>query len=81
MIIIMIFILSDRQKEFIKNNLSLCESNCEYKGYNLVSKNVECDCYAKDGISSDSEDYFDRSILLNNFIDFNNTFNIKIMKC
>ena len=74
-------ILSDRQKEFIKNNLSLCESNCEYKGYNLVSKNVECDCYAKDGISSDSEDYFDRSILLNNFIDFNNTFNIKIMKC
>ena len=74
-------ILSDRQKEFIKNNLSLCESNCEYKGYNLVSKTVECDCDIKNGISSYSEDDFDKNILLNNFIDFNNTFNIKVMKC
>jgi len=74
-------ILSDRQKEFIKNNLSLCESNCEYKGYNFVSKTVECDCDTKDGISTDSEDDFNKNRLLNNFIDFSNTFNVKIMKC
>ena len=74
-------ILSDRQKEFINNNLSLCESNCEYNGYNILSKTVECDCDVKNGISEDSEDDFNKNILLKNFIDFSNTFNVIIMKC
>jgi hypothetical protein len=39
--------LEDRKKEFISKNLSLCESNCIYKGYNTFDKKVECECEAK----------------------------------
>ena len=38
--------LFDRQNEF-NNNMSLCESNCEYKGYDSLNKLVECKCKVK----------------------------------
>ena len=31
-------ILKDRRKEYINNNLSLCENNCQYKGYDVITK-------------------------------------------
>ena len=31
-------ILKDRQNEYINNNLSLCEANCEFKEYNIKIK-------------------------------------------
>ena len=39
--------ISDRRKEFTKNNMSLCESNCNYEGYNTTTKKVLCKCQAK----------------------------------
>ena len=39
--------LKDRKKEFINNNMSLCESNCEYNGYDSGKKKVKCDCEVK----------------------------------
>jgi len=40
-----------RRKEFIKNNMSLCESECDYKGYNYETKNSKCECEIKNEIS------------------------------
>ena len=37
-------ILVDRRKEYIQNNMSLCERNCDYEGYDKDSKNAKCDC-------------------------------------
>ena len=39
-------LLSDRQNEFNTNNLSLCENNCTYNGYNS-NKTVNCECGIK----------------------------------
>ena len=37
----------DRQNGFNDNNMSLCESNCEYKGYDSINKITECECNIK----------------------------------
>ena len=37
-------ILSDRRSEYIENNMSLCEDNCEYGGYNSNTKKSICQC-------------------------------------
>ena len=40
-------IIKDRRNEFINNNLSLCENDCDYKEYNKNTKKVLCECYVK----------------------------------
>ena len=40
-------ILSDRQNYFIINNLSICENNCVFKGYDTKEKKSLCVCYIK----------------------------------
>ena len=39
--------LEDRRKVFINNNLSLCESKCEYEGYDYSIKKSKCKCDIK----------------------------------
>jgi len=38
-------LLNDRQNEFNQNNMSLCENNCKYNGYN--NNNAHCNCGIK----------------------------------
>ena len=45
--------LNDRKNEFIKNNLSLCEENCELIGYNNTNKKAKCSCNVKTDVSLD----------------------------
>ena len=73
--------LNERKKEFIKNNMSLCESNCDYMRYNLDTKNVLCKCQPKNYISLISDLSIKKNKLLNNFIDLKNSSNIYIIKC
>ena len=40
--------LKDRRNEFIKNNISLCEANCEFIDYNIKNKKVKCSCKVKE---------------------------------
>ena len=74
-------ILKDRRKEYFDNNLSLCENNCTYKGYNNNTKKVLCECYIKIKFPLVSEIIINKDKLLNNFIDIKNTININVMKC
>ena len=43
-------LLYDRKKVYSENNLSLCESNCYYQGYDKNSKQSICDCKIKNNI-------------------------------
>ena len=74
-------ILSDRVDEYYKENMSLCEQNCTYNGYNLELKNTDCECEIKTEINIDSHFIFDKAKLLNNFINIKNIANIEVLKC
>ena len=74
--------LSDRAEEFINNNLSVCEINCEYIGYANINKKVKCYCQIKIKFEKILSDYsFDKAKLLNNFKDLKETFNLEVLKC
>ena len=73
-------ILDDRKNEFINNNLSLCEANCEYKGYDIDTKQAECDCEFKTSIGIMSYFKIDKDLLLQNFKDIKNSMNLIVIK-
>ena len=74
-------IINDRRNEFIKNNMSLCEINCQYNGYNISNKKVNCKCKPKLVMKSLSEIISDKDKLFNSFIDIKNISNIMVIKC
>ena len=75
-------LLNDRQNEYIENNLSLCENNCTFKGYDKDTKKALCECQTKQKIESISDIIQDKNILSNKFNNTNNsTSNIVTMKC
>ena len=74
-------ILKDRRNEFIDKNMSLCEKNGEYKGYDKNKKISKCECSIKTEFHLLSEIKIDRNLLLNNFRDLEKISNIYVVKC
>ena len=75
-------ILNDRKNEYVENNLSLCEDNCTYKGYNSGNKKALCECETKIKIELISNILNDDTILSNNFNTTKNSItNIATLKC
>ena len=77
-------ILSDRQQEFKENNLSLCENNCDYSGYDTINKQSLCKCAVKNKIDTISTFLNNHDKLSNNFNDSNivsGSSNIITIKC
>ena len=74
-------ILNDRQNEYIENNLSLCENNCTFTGYDKDTKKALCECESKSKIGLISDIIKDENILSANFNTDNSTSNIVTMKC
>ena len=74
-------ILNDRRNEFIENNMSLCENNCEFIEYDKETNKVECECSIKINFPLISEISINKDKLLKNFIDLKKTINISIIKC
>ena len=73
--------LNDRRNEFVDNNLTLCEENCKFVEYNHIKEKAKCSCDIKTSISSYEDIKFNKKEFFKNFIDINNIFNIKILKC
>ena len=73
--------LEDRKKEFIDNNKTLCEENCEFTQYNYETGKVVCSCNIKINLPLVSEINIDKNKFFDSFIDFNHVINYKIMKC
>ena len=57
-------IIKDRRDEYIKQNLSLCEKNCEYRGYDKDKKRAICNCNIKQEMNLFSEIKNDKDKLL-----------------
>ena len=74
--------LAERKNNYIKNNLAVCEENCEFMGYNKTTEKAICSCQVKtDFITQISENIFNKEKLYEAFTDFKNIFNIRILKC
>ena len=71
--------LADRKTEYIINNMSLCEVNCEID--KIENKKVECDCQIKIKLPLISEIVVNKDKLLKSFVDIKNSTNFKILKC
>ena len=74
-------ILSDRRDIFISNNMSLCENNCIYNGYNSNIKKSVCQCDIKLELPLINEVEINKDKLLNNFVDIDETTNLGVMRC
>ena len=74
-------ILKDRQNEYISNNLTLCENNCNLIGYNNYLKYSSCECKIKNEINIIGDVVIDKDKLLENFVDIKNIINLEVMKC
>jgi len=73
--------LKDRKKEFIENNMTLCEEDCEFNGYDNITKKVLCECPIKINLKMISEISINKNKLYNKFIDVKNFANLNMMKC
>ena len=73
--------LNDRRNEFVYNNKTLCEENCKLIDYDYIKEKAKCSCDIKTSISSYDDIKFDKKEFFKSFIDINNIFNIKILKC
>ena len=73
--------LKDRRNEFIENNLTLCEENCDLIDYDYNYKKAKCSCEIKIKLPFLDEIKFDKEKLKENFVDINNIANIKLLKC
>ena len=73
-------ILDDRQKQYSENNMSLCEENCDYVGYNTIDNTVDCRCEIKINIPLISEIIIDKNKLYK-FMDIKNIANFNVLNC
>ena len=74
-------IISDRREEYIYNNMTLCEENCELVGYDYISEKAKCSCSVKINLPLFENIYFDKNRLKQNFMDINNIANLNLIKC
>ena len=64
--------LKDRRNEFIKNNMSLCEENCELINYDYTNKKAKCSCEIKLKVSENFDIKFNKKDFFKSFIDIKN---------
>ena len=74
-------ILKDRRNEYIKNNMSLCERNCQLIGYNYTTKKAICECKVKNSFTMFSNINFDPDKFLTKFTDIKTSTNLGTILC
>ena len=73
--------LSDKRNDYIKNNMAVCETNCDFIFYNYETQKAVCSCDIKTEIPFMNKIKFGKNALMNNFVDINNIANIKMISC
>ena len=73
--------LKDRRSEFVYNNMTLCEENCELIEYNYEKKKAKCSCDIKLSITPNYDIKFNKNDFFKSFTDINNILNLSVMKC
>ena len=67
--------LSDRKNDFIKNNKTLCEENCDFTKYIYDTGKAVWSCDIKTDIPSVSNIKIDKTKFFDSFTDINNIIN------
>ena len=73
--------LPDRKNEYIENNMTLCEEDCDFERYDYKLRKVICSCLTKIKMPLISEITFDKKKLIEKFKDIKSLINIQILKC
>ena len=73
--------LKDRRNEFVQNNMSLCEEDCELIYYNYTTKKVKCSCEVKLEKTENYDIKFNKKDFFKSFTDIKSIANLNIMKC
>ena len=73
--------LKDRRNEFVENNMTLCEENCNLINYNNTNEKVKCSCEIKTYINPNYDYKFNKKDFFKSFTDIKNIANINIIKC
>ena len=73
--------LKDRKNEFVENNMTLCEENCDLIDYNYTNEKAKCSCNVKTNINTNYDYKFNKNEFFKNFINIKNIANINIIKC
>ena len=74
-------ILSDRRKEFIDNNKTVCQDGCIFSSYDKINQKAICSCEVKESSSSFADIKIDKKKLYNNFVNVKNIANIALLSC
>ena len=53
--------LKDRRNEFVENNMTLCEGNCDLINYNYSNEKVKCSCEIKTNINPNYDYKFNKN--------------------
>ena len=72
--------LEDRQRQYIENNKSLCEEDCNFAGYDKQTGKVDCSCEVKFTLPLVSEIKVDKDKLYK-FMDIKKIANFNVLKC
>ena len=73
--------LTERQNNFVENNKTKCEENCEFIEYDELKNKVVCSCIIKLNLPFIKEIYFDKEKLYEKFVNINNIGNFKLLEC
>ena len=73
--------LKDRQNEFVEQNKTICQDDCDLINYNYTTKKVNCSCEIKESSISFSDMHINKTKLYKNFIEIKNIANINILVC
>ena len=73
--------LKTRRNEFVDNNMTLCEENCDLIDYNYNKEKAKCSCNVKLYMTPYNEIKFNKNDFFKSFIDIKNILNLKVMNC
>jgi len=73
--------LTDRKKEYVEGNKTVCQNDCDFSEYDDINKKAKCKCKVKESSSSFADMKIDKEKLYKSFVDIKNIANIKLMKC
>ena len=73
--------VKDRQKEYEKKKMYICEANCDFEDYDSENKKIECKCQIKIKFPLFSEIIINKDKFLKNFFDIESIINLNLIKC
>ena len=71
----------DRKNDYNEKNMSLCQINCNFKGYNNKTKKANCECNAKNKLPFYDIFNVDKDKLIKKFLNVKDIMNIDVVKC